>query len=187
VQPAYNSPQRYPEVDTSPKALMAVVVEATQQLRAIDPSQLKGLDRYERTQKVGEGTYGIVYKATDKVSNESVALKRIRFDSENDEGVPSTALREIAILREMRHPNVVGLRDVMFFGEKKKLYMVFDFHQYDLKRHMDVVGPIPTETVKSMLQQLVTGIGFLPCTTDLASGSETPELAGRLDRWQCYS
>lgn len=60
----------------------------------------------------------------------------------------------------MRHPNVVGLRDVMFFGEKKKLYMVFDFHQYDLKRHMDVVGPIPTETVKSMLQQLVTGIGF---------------------------
>ena len=39
--------------------------------------------------------------------NDLVAMKRVRFDTEGDEGVPSTALREIAILKEMRHPNVV--------------------------------------------------------------------------------
>ena len=57
--------------------------------------------------QVGEGTYGVVYKADDKVTGDVVALKRVRFDAEGDEGVPSTALREIAILKEMRHPNVV--------------------------------------------------------------------------------
>jgi len=123
-------------------------------------ASFKGMDRYDRTEKIGEGTYGVVYKATDKMINDLVAMKRVRFDTEGDEGVPSTALREIAILKEMRHPNVVTLREVIFFGEKKKLYMVFDYHQTDLKRHMDRVGPIAPEAVKEMLRQLVEGIAF---------------------------
>ena len=57
--------------------------------------------------QVGEGTYGVVYKADDKVTGDIVALKRVRFDAEGDEGVPSTALREIAILREMKHKYIV--------------------------------------------------------------------------------
>jgi len=123
-------------------------------------ASFKGMDRYDRTEKIGEGTYGVVYKATDKMINDLVAMKRVRFDTEGDEGVPSTALREIAILKETRHPNVVTLREVIFFGEKKKLYMVFDYHQTDLKRHMDRVGPIAPEAVKEMLRQLVEGIAF---------------------------
>ncbi len=53
------------------------------------------------------GTYGIVYKATDKQTGETVALKKIRLDGE-DEGVPSTALREISLLKELQHPNIVS-------------------------------------------------------------------------------
>ena len=56
---------------------------------------------------VGAGTYGVVYKAKHKVTNELVALKKIRLENE-DEGVPSTAIREICILKELVHPNVVG-------------------------------------------------------------------------------
>lgn len=52
------------------------------------------------------GTYGVVYKARHKVTNELVALKKIRLENE-DEGVPSTAIREITILKELIHPNVV--------------------------------------------------------------------------------
>ena len=62
---------------------------------------------YQKIDKpVGEGTYGVVYRAKDKATGEFVALKKIRLESE-DEGVPSTALREISLLKELQHPNVV--------------------------------------------------------------------------------
>lgn len=52
------------------------------------------------------GTYGVVYKARDVTSNEIVALKKIRLEAE-DEGVPSTAIREISLLKELKDENVV--------------------------------------------------------------------------------
>ena len=53
------------------------------------------LDKYEKIEKVGEGTYGVVYKCKNKKTNEFVALKKIRLENE-DEGIPSTAIREIS-------------------------------------------------------------------------------------------
>ena len=47
-------------------------------------------------ERIGEGTYGIVYKARDRVSGEIIALKKIRLEAE-DEGIPSTAIREISL------------------------------------------------------------------------------------------
>lgn len=64
------------------------------------------MDRYHKIEKIGEGTYGVVYKAKDVQTNDIVALKKIRLDSE-DEGVPSTAIREISLLKELQHPNIV--------------------------------------------------------------------------------
>jgi len=54
-------------------------------------------ERLERSELLGQGTYGIVWKARDKITNEIVALKKIRLDG-TDEGIPSTAIREIALL-----------------------------------------------------------------------------------------
>ena len=64
------------------------------------------LDRYKKLEKLGEGTYGVVYKAIDKVTGETVALKKIRLEKEDD-GVPSTAIREMSLLKTLKHPNVV--------------------------------------------------------------------------------
>jgi serine/threonine protein kinase len=67
------------------------------------------MERYQKIEKnstIGEGTYGVVYKAKDLKTGNMVALKRIRLEVE-DEGIPSTALREISILRELEHPNIV--------------------------------------------------------------------------------
>lgn len=63
-------------------------------------------ENYEKLEKIGEGTYGIVYKAFDIYKNETVALKKIRLENE-EEGIPSTAMREISILKNLRHPNIV--------------------------------------------------------------------------------
>ena len=53
------------------------------------------------------GTYGVVHKCLDRRSGELKALKRIKLEHSN-QGVPSTALREIALLRELKHPNIVA-------------------------------------------------------------------------------
>ena len=64
------------------------------------------MEKYQKIEKIGEGTYGVVYKARNRVSGELVALKKIRLEAE-DEGIPSTAIREISILKELQHPNIV--------------------------------------------------------------------------------
>jgi serine/threonine protein kinase len=62
--------------------------------------------KYQILEKVGEGTYGVVYKAKDRITGQFYALKKIRLDAE-DEGIPSTSVREICLLKELRHRNVV--------------------------------------------------------------------------------
>lgn len=63
-------------------------------------------NRYHRIKLVGAGTYGRVYKAKDVAEDKVVALKEIRLDAE-EQGIPSTALREVALLRELDHPNII--------------------------------------------------------------------------------
>merc|ERR1719159_69307 len=80
------------------------------------------MERYQKLEKIGEGTYGVVYKAKDRASGEIIALKKIRLEEE-DEGIPSTAIREIALLKELQHCNIVRLYDVVH--TEKKLTLVF--------------------------------------------------------------
>jgi len=61
---------------------------------------------YDKIEKIGEGTYGVVYKARHRKTGKLAALKKIRLESE-EEGVPSTAIREISLLKELKHPNIV--------------------------------------------------------------------------------
>lgn len=64
-------------------------------------------ERYEKCERLGEGTYGVVFKARDSILKDYVAVKKIKLENE-DEGVPSTAMREISILKELQpHPNIV--------------------------------------------------------------------------------
>ena len=96
------------------------------------------IDKYEKLDMIGEGTYGVVYKAKDIETGEIYALKKIRLESE-DEGIPSTAIREIALLKELQHPNIVRMVNVLHTD--KKLTLVFEFLDQDLKKLLDTCGP----------------------------------------------
>ncbi|TSK16203.1 Cyclin-dependent kinase 2 [Bagarius yarrelli] len=76
------------------------------------------------------------------------------------EGVPSTAIREISLLKELNHPNIVKLLDVIH--TENKLYLVFEFLHQDLKKFMDSssVTGISLPLVKSYLFQLLQGLSF---------------------------
>ncbi|KAL0701043.1 hypothetical protein Bca4012_057165 [Brassica carinata] len=88
------------------------------------------VDRYLRRQVLGEGTYGVVYKATDTKTGKTVAVKKIRLGNQK-EGVNFTALREIKLLKELNHPHIVELIDA--FPHDGSLHLVFEYMQTDLE------------------------------------------------------
>jgi serine/threonine protein kinase len=128
-------------------------------MSAVDKKKsYNSLDRYLKMEKVGEGTYGVVYKAKDLVTGDIVAMKKIRLDAE-DEGVPSTAIREISLLKELNHPNIVRLVNVLLI--ENKLYLVFEFLDKDLRKYSDIVKKnMHKMLIKSYLYQLLKGICF---------------------------
>jgi len=114
--------------------------------------------KYQVLEKLGEGTYGVVYKAKDRVTGKTVALKKIRLDAE-DEGVPATSIREISLLKELDHPNIVRLEDVVHV--KNRLCLIFEFIDYDLKKYIDSVkSSINPILVKSYVYQLLRSLYF---------------------------
>lgn len=116
------------------------------------------MERYQKMEKIGEGTYGVVYKAKDRVTGEIIALKKIRLEAE-DEGIPSTAIREISLLKELQHPNIVRLYDVVH--TERKLTLVFEFLDQDLKKYLDVCDSgLGLPILMSFLYQLLTGVAY---------------------------
>ncbi|XP_022256878.1 cyclin-dependent kinase 1 [Limulus polyphemus] len=118
------------------------------------------VEDYTKIEKIGEGTYGVVYKGKNKKTGQLVALKKIRLESE-DEGVPSTAIREISLLKELKHPNIVCLQDVLM--QENRLYLVFEFLSMDLKKYLDNIPSgqfMDKKLVKSYLYQIIQAILF---------------------------
>lgn len=116
------------------------------------------MQKYEKLEKIGEGTYGTVFKAKHKETHEIVALKRVRLD-EDEEGIPSSALREICILKELKHKNIVRLHDVMH--SERRLTLVFEYCDQDLKKYFDSCqGEVDAAVVKSFMFQLLRGLAF---------------------------
>ncbi|XP_069679877.1 cyclin-dependent kinase 7 isoform X2 [Periplaneta americana] len=91
------------------------------------------LRRYEKVEFLGEGQFATVYKARDSVNDTIVAVKKIKLGSraEAQDGINRTALREIKLLQELKHPNIINLMDV--FGHKSNVSLVFDFMDTDLE------------------------------------------------------
>lgn len=113
---------------------------------------------YQRIEKIGEGTYGVVYKAKDINTQKYVALKRIRLDSET-EGVPSTAIREISLLKDLQHHSIVELFDVAVMDSS--IFMIFEYLDMDLKKLLDKFkSSFTPKLVKSYMHQMLDAIGF---------------------------
>jgi len=114
--------------------------------------------QYDITEVLGEGTYGKVRKARCRQTGEFRALKEMKL-SNRDEGVPSTAIREIAILKELSHENIVRLIDV--FCKPGELVLVFELCDTDLKKHMrSLGGRLPPSQVKDFAHQMIKGMEF---------------------------
>ncbi|CAH8642046.1 unnamed protein product [Schistosoma guineensis] len=128
-------------------------------------SKTKPVDQYVRLQKIGQGTFGEVFKVRHKSTKQHFALKRIRMEQEK-EGFPITALREIRILQSLNHENIVCLKEICHSppnagnGFKPQFYLVFEFCDHDLaglSQQIDFTEPVK----KAIMKQLLTGVFYL--------------------------
>lgn len=117
--------------------------------------------RFRSLRKIGEGTYGVVFKAIHVRDNVKCALKMIRTDRD-EEGIPSTCLREISCIKDLQHDNIVTLFDIIY--SNSKLYMVFEYIDQDLKNLIDMLESVemilPQEYVKSFMWQLLSALSY---------------------------
>merc|ERR1719163_1992861 len=131
------------------------------------------VDMYKIVDKVGEGTYGEVYKATPPPemlieNGELLALKKVRLENEK-EGFPITAVREIKILRQLKHKNIINLKEIVtdkqdavdFRKEKGSFYLVFEFMDHDLMGLLDSgLVSFTTELNCSIMKQIMEGLAY---------------------------
>ncbi|KAK2526463.1 Cdk18 [Columba guinea] len=111
------------------------------------------LETYVKLDKLGEGTYATVFKGRSKLTENLVALKEIRL--EHEEGAPCTAIREVSLLKNLKHANIVTLHDIIH--TERSLTLVFEYLDNDLKQYLDNCGNLMSvHNVKPvlMLQQL---------------------------------
>ncbi|KAL4991607.1 kinase-like domain-containing protein [Aspergillus falconensis] len=166
LQPLSNSSSLLDFVSNlaSPKSLLFKARHAnpppslpSQRAPTMDKSQQPS--SFQQLEKLGEGTYATVFKGRNRQTGELVALKEIHLDSE--EGTPSTAIREISLMKELKHESIVSLYDVIH--TENKLMLVFEYMDKDLKKYMDTRGDrgqLDQATIKSFMHQLMSGIAF---------------------------
>lgn len=131
--------------------------------------ELKGAARYEQLDShIGQGTYGKVEKARDIISGKVVAIKKVKVEVASDEenkkgrqaignlGIHFTTIREIKVMREITHPNIMGLLNVFVEGDFMNLVM--EHMESDLKKVLDSRVRLSESHVKCIMLQLLDGL-----------------------------
>ncbi|OEU10984.1 Pkinase-domain-containing protein [Fragilariopsis cylindrus CCMP1102] len=125
---------------------------------------MRDVDAFEKKYQVGEGTYGSVFVARDRTSNEIVAMKRINTEQEEN-GFPITALREVKLLKGLSHPNMVILKECVCSkgnGLPKNVFMVFEYLEFDLTGVLETPEiRLSQDHVKSWSRQLLEGVHYM--------------------------
>ncbi|RDX95847.1 putative serine/threonine-protein kinase, partial [Mucuna pruriens] len=115
-------------------------------------------DSFEKLDQIGQGAYSSVHKARDLETGKLVALKKVRFSSTDAESVRFMA-REIFILRQLDHPNVMKLEGLVTSRMSTSLYLVFEYMEHDLAGISTIHGLKLTEPqIKCYMQQLLRGL-----------------------------
>ncbi|XP_069063094.1 cyclin-dependent kinase-like 1 isoform X2 [Pleurodeles waltl] len=116
------------------------------------------MDKFERLGKIGEGSYGVVFKCRNKDNGQIVAIKKF-VESEDDPVIRKIALREIRMLKQLKHINLVNLLEV--FRKKRRLHLVFEYCDHTVLHELDrYPRGVPGEQVKNIMWQTLQAVNF---------------------------
>ncbi|XP_077964875.1 cyclin-dependent kinase-like 5 isoform X2 [Gasterosteus aculeatus] len=114
------------------------------------------MNKFEVLGIVGEGAYGVVLKCRHKDTNEIVAIKKFK-DSEENEEVKETTLRELKMLRTLKQENIVELKEA--FRRRGKLYLVFEYVEKNMLELLEELpNGVATDKARSYIYQLIRAI-----------------------------
>ncbi|XP_037084000.1 cyclin-dependent kinase-like 4 [Pollicipes pollicipes] len=118
------------------------------------------MDKYDQLGIVGEGSYGVVLKCRHRESGRLVAIKRFLEGEEDDPHVRKVAMREIRMLKRLRHENLVNLLEV--FRRKRRLCLVFEFVENTVLHLLEAreVGGLEEASVRSYMLQVLRALLF---------------------------
>ncbi|CAH4038129.1 unnamed protein product [Pieris brassicae] len=118
----------------------------------------RAMERYEKLAKLGEGSYGLVYKCRNRETGEIVAIKKF-VENEDDPLIRKIALREIRMLKNLKHPNLVNLIEV--FRRKRKLHLVFEYCDHTVLHEMEKYpAGCPELLSKQIIWQTLQGVAY---------------------------
>ncbi|PHT96020.1 Cyclin-dependent kinase G-2 [Capsicum annuum] len=120
----------------------------------------RSVEEFERLNKIGEGTYGVVYKARAKNIGEIVALKKIKL-LEKEQGFPIIFLREINILLKCHHPSIIHVNEVVVGTTLDDIFIVMEYVEHDLKSLSEKMKhPFSQTEIKFLMIQLLEGVRY---------------------------
>jgi cyclin-dependent kinase 10 len=137
---------------------------ASSSAASLAPGACGLVHNFAKGDKLGEGTYGSVYRATDKRTGAAVALKRLKLSGAGfeREGMPLTALREISLLRRVCHPNIITLLEVAVGHRADAVFLVFEYCPHELSRLVDTMArPFGQGEVRWMAAELLRAVAYL--------------------------
>ncbi|GAB1600673.1 cyclin-dependent kinase 9-like [Argonauta hians] len=125
------------------------------------------VNKFDKLAKIGQGTFGEVFKARCKKTKKLVALKKVLMENEK-EGFPITALREIKILQLLKNENIINLIEICrtkatsYNRMRGTFYLVFDFCEHDLAGLLsNVQVKFSLGEIKKVMQQLLNSLYFI--------------------------
>ena len=124
----------------------------------------RDIDSYQPISKIDEGSYGIVYKAIDKETNEVVAIKKIKLQQGNESlyDFPITSIREINIVFTLCHPNILKFKQIAYGNKYNKIYTVMEYLDFELKNLLIVQKhSFSSFNIKSIIYQLLCAVSYL--------------------------
>ncbi|XP_063799066.1 cyclin-dependent kinase 11B isoform X4 [Pseudophryne corroboree] len=160
ISPHSNAPTDGEYVPDSP---VMSPVELKQELPKYLPALqgCRSVEEFQCLNRIEEGTYGVVYRAKDRKTDEIVALKRLKMEKEK-EGFPITSLREINTILKAQHDNIVRVREIVVGSNMDKIYIVMNYVEHDLKSLMETMKqPFLPGEVKTLMIQLLRGVRHL--------------------------
>lgn len=91
--------------------------------------------KYIKVGQLGRGSYGVVYKAINRETHEVIAIKKVMHSV--DHGLSDSTIREISALRELRHDNIVKLKDIITTVNGSNVHLVLECLDCDLRHYLD--------------------------------------------------
>ncbi|XP_053208727.1 cyclin-dependent kinase-like 1 isoform X2 [Panonychus citri] len=116
------------------------------------------MDKYEKISKIGEGSYGLVFKCRNRENGQLVAVKKY-VETEDDPLIKKIALREIKMLKQLKHPNLINLIEV--FRRKRKLHLVFEYCELTVLDILEKYSKgVPEYLTKRIIWQTINAVNF---------------------------